>query len=132
MVLEWRLVEDGEVLFTVPIRGQADPALEEISDEVLQKLAAIYSIAANERRLRMMRALAQRGEMRFSDLLQVATNPKLVQDCLEPMAKEGMVVHEGRGTGYKPSDMGLTVAVTITTAMGRLLEMFEEEASDLE
>ena len=63
--------------------------------------------------------------MRFSDLLQVALNPKIVQDCMEPMMNEGYVLHEGKG--YRPSEKGFALLLTMTTGFNKILESLDEE-----
>jgi len=127
-MLELQIVDGKRVLFRTsiepPNEGSAGPELEE---DMLKRLVAIHSIAANERRIRIMMELMRRGEMQFSDLLGVAENPKLVSDCMKPLMEEGMVVHEGWGSSYKPTWGGSAVAVTMTAGLARLLEFLEEE-----
>lgn len=123
------MVKDDKVIFRLPI-GSLNEEPEGVSMEMnkheIERLAKIYSIAANEKRLRIMLELTRRGEMRFTDVLQVALNPKLVRDCMEPMMREGMVLHEGRGSCYKQSELGTILAFTMTTGLGRLLRTLEE------
>jgi hypothetical protein len=68
MPLELRLVQDGEVLFSVPLdftAGEAGQPDIDLDREEIERLVSIYSIAANERRLRAMIELTQKGEMSF-------------------------------------------------------------------
>jgi len=134
LALELRLVRDNRVLFSVPVYDpegtvSVGPELEE---EEMGQLIGLYSIAANGRRLRMMVELMKRGEMRFSDMLELALNPKLVRDCVEPMVKAGLVIHEGRREPYRPSELGTAVAIAMTSGMGKLLEALEEEMEEEE
>jgi hypothetical protein len=46
------------------------------------------------------------------------------------MMKEGMLLHEGRGSCYKYSQMGTILAYTMTTGIGRLLAVLEELEED--
>ena len=126
-------MRDKRVLFRVPIEGVCDEggrlALE-VDEEEIGRLAGIYSIAANERRLRIMLELMRRKEMQFSDLLEVAENPKLVSDCMKPLMEEGMVVHKKWGSSYKTTATGAALALVMTTGLAKLLEFLEEEAQD--
>ncbi len=129
MTIELRLVRDGKTIFSMPIHSSsedADSVMLDLEDADMERLADLYSLAANGRRLRIMHELAKRGEMRFSDILQIAMNPKIVHDFLEPMVREGIVVHEGKRTGYRPSTKGFAY-VSLTTGLSRILELLEEE-----
>ncbi len=135
MTLELRLVKDGKVLFNLPIEGPARVSglyMSDVDHEDIQRLADLYSIAANQRRLRIMVELMRKGEMRFSELLEFATNPKLVRDCMEPMVREGMVIHEHRGSGYRPSETGVALVMTMTAGLSKLLEVLDQEEENLE
>jgi hypothetical protein len=127
---EFRIVKDGKVLCSVPLGETAEGQGASLDDGDIERLAQLYSIAANEKRLRMMSEIATRGEMRFSDFLQIALNPKLVSDSLEPMMKGGLVTHEGRGACYRPSERGTIIALTMTQGIATLLDMLEEETSE--
>lgn len=127
-------MRDDRVLFSVPVwDSEGSVAVkQELEDEELGQLIDLYSIAANGRRLRMMVELMKRGEMRFSDMLELALNPKLVKDCVEPMVKAGLVIHENRREPYRPSELGTAIAIAMTTGMGRLIEALEEEMGESE
>jgi len=132
MGLKLQLVKDGKVVFSLPLPAQDESArqsLAEVGEEGIERLTTLYAFSANERRLRMMIELARRREMRFSDMLQIALNPKLVRDFTEPMLKEGIVVHEGKGWGssYRPSERGVALALTMTSGLNRILELLEDE-----
>jgi hypothetical protein len=82
MGTEIRLIRDGKVLFRIPIPSAEDrPEIAdvELAPRSIEKLVNIYAIASNERRLRLMLELARRGEMRFSDMLEISINPKSSQ-----------------------------------------------------
>jgi len=129
MTLEWQLVNGREVLFRIPILEPVEEAesREELDESEAERLADLYSIAANERRLKMMSEMWRKGEMQFSDLLDVAENPKLVVDCVRPLVEGGMVSHQGRGSCYRPTRAGFAFAITMTRAVPRLLEFLEED-----
>ena len=128
MTLEWRLVSGNQVLLRIPIQEhvQGSGQGSRLDDSHLERLVDLLSVAANPRRFRMMSEMISRGEMQFSDLLDLAENPKLVADCMGPLVEEGMVSHEGRGSSYKPTRAGYAFAATVTTAIPLLLEFLEE------
>jgi len=128
MTLEFQLVEGNRVLFRVPLRAHAErPEVPlEMDEDDIEKLASLYSIASNEGRLRMMFEMAARGEVKFSDLLELTSNPKMVHDCLKPMMEEGMLEHEQRGP-YRPSVRGAALVITMTAGLARLLDALEDE-----
>jgi predicted transcriptional regulator len=129
MTIELRLVRDGKTIFSFPINSSSDEADRgklELEEDDMERLADLYSIAASERRFRIMHELARRGQMKHSDILRIAMNPKFVQDCINPMVEGGIVIHEGRHTGYRPSSKGFAY-VTLTTGLSRILELLEEE-----
>ena len=132
MALEWQLVNGKHVLFRIPIQAQAETtaAEEELDEDEVERLVDLFSVAANERRFRMMQELHRRGEMQFSDLLDVAENPKLVTDCMKPLVEEGLVVHEKWESSYRPTRVGLVVTATMTGLLPKLLEFFEEEEEE--
>ncbi len=133
MVTEIQLIRDGRVLFRVPIPSAEDKperAELDLDDQSIEKLVSIFDIASNERRLRLMLELARRGEMTFSDMVQISVNPKLVAESIEPMMREGMVLHGERGSCYKYSQMGTILAYTMTAGFGRLLVALEELEED--
>jgi len=128
--LELQILKNGRVLFRLPIQGPEERAREfanEIDEGDIEKLANLYSIGANERRLRVMLELTRQGEMSFSEILRLAVNPKLVRDCVEPLMREGMVIHERRREPYRASERGRILAATMTAGVARLLDVLEEE-----
>jgi hypothetical protein len=138
-VLELRLVKDNEVILTLPINRAVEDGEQfqsELAIEHASRMAELYSMASNERKLRMIHELVRRREMRFSDFLEMRVNPKLVQDCLGPLVDKGMVVHEKRGSLYRPSESGVAFAITMTTVveglMSALARAFEEAAQEEE
>jgi DNA-binding HxlR family transcriptional regulator len=131
MTTELQLVKDGRVLYKISIQAYAEDEhglTMDVDEQDIDKLVGIYSIAANEGRLRMMMELAKRGEMRFSELLKMSTNPKLVKTCVDDLTEAGMLEHEERGS-YRSSERGTALAITMTAGLARLLDMLEEEIS---
>ena len=92
MTLEILLVKNDSVLFRFPLDSVGD-GLESLSDSEIERISALYTIGANRKRLKIMLELAKGNEMRFSEVMQIVMNPKLAQDCLQPLLKEGLVLH---------------------------------------
>ncbi|MDV3277550.1 MAG: hypothetical protein LYZ69_03675 [Nitrososphaerales archaeon] len=131
MTTELQLVKDGKVLYKIPIQAYEEDEeglTMDVDQQDISRLVGIFSIAANEGRLRMMMELARRGEMKFSDLLKMSTNPKLVKTCVDDLAEAGMLEHEERGS-YRSSERGTALAITMTAGLSRLLDMLEEDMS---
>jgi hypothetical protein len=119
------LMEDEKVLFSLPLPWTAATELPFLlSDPELDHLSSLYAIGSNRKRLRVMMELAKGREVRFSDIMKIVTNPKLAQDSLQPMVREGLVLHE-KGYGYRPSDSGLKVLLVLTLGFGRILSLVE-------
>jgi hypothetical protein len=127
MTLKICLIEDEKVLFSLALPWKTKGELPfTLSEGELEKLSTLYSIASNRKRLRVMMELAKGNEMRFSDVMQLVTNPKLAQDSLQPMVREGLVLHE-RGLGYRPSGPGVKVLLVLTLGLGRILALLDSE-----
>ncbi len=126
MVLQLLLVKDDKVLFRFPIRNRA-PKTSDTSEGELDRLSTLCSIGANRKRLRVMLEFAKGKEMRFSEVLMLATNPKLAQDCLQPLVNEGLVLHGERGSTYRASARGVALAVTMTVGLGQVFGALQKE-----
>ncbi|QQG49023.1 MAG: hypothetical protein HY247_01520 [archaeon] len=105
----------------VPGEGAGGGELEFGGQEV-KELVDLLSLAGNERRLRIMIELMKRPETRFTDLLGVGINPKLVRDCLVPLESAGLVEHR-KGGIYRPSSKGAAVIVTLTLGLRKVLDL---------
>jgi len=127
MTLQICLMDDDKVLFSLalPWRGSGELPYQLTETEV-DRLSTLYSIGSNRKRLRVMMELAKGREVRFSDVMQLVTNPKLAQDSLQPMVREGLVLHE-KGLGYRPSGTGLKVLLLLTVGLGKILAIVEGE-----
>ncbi|MDA4122848.1 MAG: hypothetical protein OK456_06685 [Thaumarchaeota archaeon] len=125
------LVDEGKVIFEYELSPRLGdrslPRKVELADNELERLCTYYSMGSNQRRLRVMTELAKGVELRFSDIMQIATNPKLAQDCLQPMLKEGLVVHGKRGSGYQISEKALPLVVFLTVGLGKMLSVLERD-----
>jgi predicted transcriptional regulator len=122
------LIRDSEIVCRTPVYlpGSKDFDSDASGLLPLPQLAGIFAIAANERRLRIMTEMLRRTETRFTDLLPVAVNPKLIHDCLQPMTESGLVLHESKGSSYMLSSKGILVVTTLTRGITEMLRAAEE------
>src|SRR5213593_3087246 len=98
MTIELRLVRDGKTIFSIPIdpSGEgADTGKLELEDDDMERLADLYSVAANERRFRIMHELTRRGEMKESDMLRIQIKPKFVHVSINASVAEGVGIDGG-------------------------------------
>lgn len=121
MVLEILLVRDGGVRFRLPLDGTAALPLP-VEDSRLESLSDYYSIGANWRRLKVLLEFARGRELRFSDVMQIATNPKIAQDCLRPLLNGGFILHGERGSTYKASSRGFALGLMMTFVLSGVLD----------
>ncbi len=123
------LKRDGRTLVTIPVPspGEEGSLGAASAEPLLKELVGIFSIASNERRLRLMVELMKKPETRFTDLLQVGVNPKLVQDCVGPMVESGLLIHEGKRAGYSPSPKGAMVITMVTRGLAELIRAMEAD-----
>jgi hypothetical protein len=124
--IEIRLERDNEILFS---SSTSNPNLD-LEGCDCGSLAGYYSLAANEKRLKLMQELLKRRKMRFSDILQITGNPKLVGDCVNPLIERGMIVHD-YDHNYKITGKGDLISNYLLVALPlirRFLEKIEEES----
>jgi hypothetical protein len=124
--IEIRLEKDNEVLFSSSI-SNPNPDLEDFD---CGSLASYYSLVANEKRFRVMQELLKRRKMRFSEILQITGNPKLVGDCVNPLIEKGMLVHD-HDHNYRITARGHAISNYLLVAIPliyRFLEEIQEEA----
>jgi predicted transcriptional regulator len=126
MTLEILLIKNASVLFRFPLDSAGD-GLESLSESEIDRISALYSIGANRKRLKVMLELAKGNEMRFSEVMQIVMNPKLAQDCLQPLLKEGLVLHGERGSTYRASRRGRALVAAMTLGVGEMLDVLERE-----
>jgi predicted transcriptional regulator len=122
------VIKDKDIVCRTPVYLPGSKEIDESAGAMLPlpELAGIFAIASNERRLRIMTEMLRRPETRFTDLLPVAVNPKLIHDCLRPMAESGLVIHESRGSSYLLSSKGILVVTTLTRGITEMLKAAEE------
>jgi uncharacterized protein YfkK (UPF0435 family) len=129
---ELRLVKvrGDEIVFRLPIHSIGDSMLDddELDEDEIERLTNIYALASNKKRLRVMMELKRGRELSFTDVLEVAENPKLVRDCMDPMMSERIVTHGSeRGACYRPSDRGSAISQFMTMGLLSFLRALDEE-----
>lgn len=131
MTIQLCLIEDEKVLFSLPLPWTGSQELPfQLTETEMERLSSLYSIGSNRKRLRVMMELAKGREVRFSDIMQLVTNPKLAQDSLRPMVREGLVLHE-KGYGYAPSETGLKVLLVLTIGFGKILALIDPKGAKM-
>ena len=119
---ELLLLEGKKVLLRLEIPGPESAGKKRgITQEDLEKLVGLYAVSANRKRLEMMLELQKVGGAKFTDLLRVGVNPKLVGDFIAPMVRLGLVEHE-EGREYRLSKSGSLVVPILTSWFNRLLD----------
>ena len=129
-----RLYEGERVLFDLDLpdlsREVVSPVeLAKLEEGEVERLCALLSIGSNPKRLSVMMELANGQELRFSDVMQIAMNPKIARDCLQPMLREGLVVHGERGSTYRVSPKAVSLLMTLTVGLSKMLSHLQEEGS---
>ena len=133
MTLKLQLVEDGKVIFQIPL-SPMDWSREELVNDLnafeanFQRYSKLFSVLSNETRLRMMKRLIERQKrtVTFTDFMQdLDLNPKLVWENTRKLREGGLLVKVGRN-GYRCSKVGETSFMMMSLAFRRLLKSLEE------
>ena len=133
MTLKLQLVEDGKVIFQIPL-SPIDWSREELDNELdvfeanFQRYSKLFSALSNETRLRMMKQLIERKKrtVTFTDFMQdLDLNPKLVWENTRKLREGGLLVKIGRN-GYRCSEFGETSFMMMSLAFRRLIKALEE------
>jgi DNA-binding transcriptional ArsR family regulator len=133
MTLKLQLVEDGKVIFQIPL-SPTDWSREELANDLnafeanYQRYSKLFSALSNETRLRMMKRLIERKKrtVTFTDFMQdLDLNPKLVWENTRKLREGGLLVKIGRN-GYRCSEFGETSFMMMSLAFRRLVNALEE------
>ena len=133
MTLKVQLVEDGKVVFQIPLSPR-DWSREELADDLnaleahFQRYSKLFTALSNETRLRMMKRLIERKNrtVTFTDFMQeLDLNPKLVWENTRKLRDEGLLVKVGK-TGYRCSEFGETSFMMMSLAFRRLIQALDE------
>jgi predicted transcriptional regulator len=126
--MEIQIVRGGEVFFSSDLNSPKEDLGDTPEDEKYSSLVEYFSLVANERRAKVIRELIRRGSMRFSDILQIAGNPKLVKDCVEPLIEKGMLERDYQA-GYRMTAKGDVISNYLLVAIP-LVHKFVSELED--
>ena len=133
MTLKLQLVENGNVIFQVPL-SPMDWSREELVNDLsvfeanFQRYSKLFTALSTETRLRMMKRLIERKKrtVTFTDFMQdLDLNPKLVWENCRKLREGGLLVKIGRN-GYRCSEFGETSFMMMSLAFRRLLKVLEE------
>ncbi|UCH03002.1 MAG: winged helix-turn-helix transcriptional regulator [Candidatus Bathyarchaeota archaeon] len=133
MALKLQLVEDGKVIFQIPL-SPTDWSREELVNDLnafeanVQRYLKLFSALSNETRLRMMKRLLERKKhtVTFTDFMQdLDLNPKLVWENTRKLREGGLLVKIGRN-GYRCSEFGETSFMMMSLAFRRLINALED------
>ena len=133
MKLKLQLVQDGEILFEMPIspmdwkRNRLENEFKTIEGD-FKRFSKIFDALSHETRLRMMQRLMEEedGTMSFSDFMRdLDLNPKLVWENAKKLKEGGLLEKTGRGR-YRCSEFGESGFIIISFALRRLREALEE------
>jgi DNA-binding transcriptional ArsR family regulator len=127
--LKLQLVQNGEVVFYVPLAPMGEPRNELVSEldafeEPFQRLSKIFHALSNETRLMMMKQLIEKRNhiLSFSDFMRnLDLNPKLVWENTRKLSEGGLLEKIDRGR-YRCSDFGETGFILMSLALRRLIE----------
>ena len=132
MRLKLQLVQDGKILFDIPLSA-ADWPREKLEDEFVAaeeefgEFSRLFDALSHETRLRMMQQLLE-DENRtstFADFMRnLNLNPKTVWENSKKLEEGGLVRKTSRGK-YACSDFGETTFIMMSLALHRLREFLE-------
>jgi DNA-binding HxlR family transcriptional regulator len=133
MKLKLQLVQDGKVLFEMPL-SVTDWSREELESEFqategeFAKFSKLFDALSHETRLRMMRHLVEdeNRTMSFADFMrELDLNPKTVWENSRKLEESGLVKKTGRGK-YSCSDFGQTTFIMMSLALHRFIQSMQQ------
>jgi DNA-binding transcriptional ArsR family regulator len=133
MKLKLQLVENGHILFEIPLSPH-DWARQDLEDEFkaseedFEKLSQIFDALSHQTRLRMMKCLIEEKNrtMSFADFMKdLNLNPKLVWENSKKLEQGGLLEKTGRGK-YCISQFGQSAFIMMSLALRHLIESLEE------
>jgi len=133
MKLKIQLVQDGKILFELPLsptdwpRKQLKNELEAFEDD-FQRFSKIFDALSHETRLRMMKRLMEEEDrtMNFADFMRdLDLNPKTVWENTRKLTEGGLVEKVDRGR-YRCSEVGQTEFMLFNFVLRHLVDTLEE------
>ncbi len=132
MKLELQLVQDGKILFKMPLSIEDWPK-EELENEFqaaegeCTKFSKLFDALSHETRLRMMRHIMEdeNRTLSFADFMHdLDLNPKTVWENSRKLEESGFLKKTGRGK-YSCPDLGQTTFILMSFALRRFIESLE-------
>lgn len=136
MKLKLQLVQDGKILFEIPLfptdwpRKQLEDELEAFEADS-QRFSKIFDALSHATRLRMMKRLMEEEDhtMKFADFMRdLDLNPKIVWENAKKLREGGLLEKVDRGR-YRCSEFGQTSFILVSFAFRRLIEVMKEMES---
>lgn len=133
MALKLQLVQDGKVIFEVPLspldwsRRQLEREFGAFEDD-FDRFSKMFDALSNETRLRMMRRVVEEEDrtMSFADFMRdLNLNPKIVWENSKKLSEGGFLKKTSRGR-YSCSRMGQTTFIAMSLVLRRLVQSLEE------
>jgi predicted transcriptional regulator len=133
MKLKLQLIEDGKVLFEMPLsstdwsKGELESEFRATEGE-FAKFSKLFDALSHETRLRMMRSLVEdeNRTMSFADFMrELDLNPKTVWENSKKLEESGLVKKTGRGQ-YSCSDFGQTTFIMMSLALHRFIQSMQQ------
>jgi len=132
MTLKLQLIQDGKILFEMPLSPTDWPkdTLEnefKATEDSFKQFSRIFDALSHETRFRMMRCLVEEQDrtMSFADFMKdLDLNPKIVWENSKKLEEGGLLEKTGRGR-YSCSDFG-QVFIMMSLAFRRLMDSLEE------
>ncbi len=133
MKLKLQLVQDGHVVFEIPLSPEdwQKEALEnelEATEDSFERFSKMFDALSHITRLRMMNRLIEEDDhqMSFADFMRdLSLNPKTVWENSRKLEEGGFLEKTGRGR-YSVSEFGQTTFMMVSLALRRLIESLEE------
>ena len=132
MALKLQLVQDGKIIFEMPL-SPSDLPREELVNELgafevhLRRFSKIFTALSSETRLMMMKRLMEEKNrtINFTDFMRdLDLNPKIVWENTRKLREGGLLEKIGRGR-YRCSEFGETGFIMMSFTLRRLMETLE-------
>ena len=133
MKLKLQLIEDGKILFEMPLsitdwsKGELESEFRAAEGE-FAKFSKLFDALSHETRLRMMRRLIEdeNRTMSFADFMrELDLNPKTVWENSRKLEESGLLKKTGRGQ-YSCSDFGQTTFIMMSLALHRFIQSMQQ------
>lgn len=133
MKLKLQLVQDGKILFEMPLSINDWPR-EQLENEFrategeFEKYSKLFDALSHETRLRMMRRLVEdeNHTLTFADFMRdLNLNPKTVWENSKKLEESGLLKKTSRGK-YSCPNFGQTTFIMMSLALHRLMQSLEQ------